>query len=266
MTKGEHSISRLAAVRRVVLPNPELAHFRVQIKQDAEMILGGHGHTKVTKSVSLEQQLMPGYQPDYDYVRQLNARVFALESLEVVLFERRALAGNYTNGLLLRAYERLTAPKIHTGRSRRTMTGQRQSVPIQNNLPVELQKIQDEAMFDWDVLPVTSSNVVRTSAVDSAEQCYALQIDGPSVFANVLLDQQKKLNIETRRIQATKVLTADQGFSVDADPLTIPFARVPFGRNREIEQFEAVIDSHPSVALELEPTEWVLELGTRRTV
>lgn len=254
--------SYLAAVRKVVLPNSKLETFRDQLKVDARETIGLRGANTVMVPALLDLQLQPDYEPAYENVDKLWADVFSLRSLRLVLFMRRATASTEVNRLLFSAHARLTNSEFYTGRSRRTMTGRRQPRPVSNMLPEELTAIQTNEGFSDGNLPVTSSNVVRTAPFGSPEQRYALQIDGPAPYSNVLLLQQAAIDDESGQIQATKGLLGDGRFDTDADPLTLTIARVPGGRSSKTERFEEVINLHESLHFELGPVEWRLNLAT----
>lgn len=251
--------SYLCAVRKVVLPNPQVEAFRDQLVIDARETLGEAGYNTVTLPASLDAQLKPGYVAKYENVAQLRADVFSVRSLRVVLFMRRAAASEEVNRLLTSAYVRLTNPEFFTGRTRRTRTGRREPVPVRNDLQAQLRDVQIAKGSNPGNLAVVSSNIVRTAIESAPEQRYALQIDGPSRSADVLQAQQDVITDASRRIQSLKGLMNDHRFDTMADPLTLTCVRVPGGRNREIERFEEAINLHAPLQLELGPVEWRLK-------
>lgn len=253
--------SHLVAVRKVVLPNEELERFYDQVTVDARETLGYRGTQTVRLPETLSVQLDPGYRARYEDVGKLNADVFSLRSLRVVLFSRRAAASQQVNQLLQNAYVRLAGSEFYAGRTRRTMTGQRRPVGLPNLIPSELTQIQLDNGFTNGSLALTASSVENISPTGATEQHYALKIDAGTAAAQVLLVQHAAIETAASRIQATKGLARDDRFAHDVDPLAVTIMRLPGGLSRETARFEEVVNLHEAVNFELGPVEWRLKIA-----
>ena len=254
--------SHLMAVRKVVLPNEELERFYDQVTVDARDTLGYRGTQTVKLPETLSVQLDPGYRARYEDVGKLNADVFALRSLRVVLFSRRAAASQEVNQLLQNAYARLASSEFYPGRTRRTMTGQRRPVGLPNLIPSELKQIQLDNGFTNGSLALTASSIENISPVGADEQRYALKVDAGTAAARVLLAQHAAIEMAASRIQAAKGLARDDRFTSDIDPLAITIVRLPGGLSRETARFEEVVNLHEAVNFELGPVEWRLKIAS----
>jgi hypothetical protein len=251
-------VSSLLAIRKVVLPNPELRQFRDQLKKDAQHIFGFSGTNTVEVPAPLNRQLEPGYENEYEDVGKLEADIFSLHSLRVVIFARRAHASAEVNDLIHRAHERLSSSGFYSGRTRIGLTG-RKRVAIKNELPGALTAIQEEQGFPDGILPVTASGIANVSHIGASEQIYDLKIDNDTPFAKVLMDQHEKIEEAVGHIQRAKGLTNDMRFDAAVDPLAIRIIRMPGGQNLETDRFEEAINLHDPVNFELGPVEWRLK-------
>jgi hypothetical protein len=250
--------SSLIAIRKVVLPNPELRRFRDQLKVDAQHTFGFIGTNTVEVPAPLNRQLEPGYEAEYEDVGKLEADIFSLHSLRVVVFARRARASAEVNDLIHRAHERLSSSGFYSGRTRIGLTG-RKRVAIKNELPGNLNAIQEKEGFRDGTLPVTASGIANVSPAGSSEQIYDLMIDDDTPFARVLRAQHNEIENAVGHIQKAKGLANDVRFAAAVDPLAIRIIRMPGGQNRETERFEEAINLHDPVHFELGPVEWRLK-------
>lgn len=173
----------------------------------------------------------------------LEPRVYALNSLRVTLFERRARVGQDASDPLSKLHVVMAQPKITTTERRRTRPGvfETNTKRVHNPLVRALIDIEDYYLQDGEDEAGRGKLLLRASSiVDSTEDDYrgggtelALLIDeGPGLSAldaqrNILEDKAKSLNAAKRLSRPLQ-----QGWS-----LVIPFMVAPFDSEGQRDDF-----------------------------
>lgn len=185
----------------------------------------------------------------------LDPRIYALNSLRITLFERRAQANQDAADRLNKLYAAMAQPTIVTSERRRTRPGvfettsRRQPNPLIRALvEIENHYMQDGEEVDGKVkLSVRASEIMETTEDDyrASGTELALVLDNNSSYS-ALEAQRGILEDKARGLNAAKGLV--RPLHQDR-PLVVPFMVAPFDSDGQRDEFVDAISSGESVHL-----------------
>lgn len=205
---------------------------------------------------------------DDDPMRQ--PRVYALNSLRITLFERRAHQGQDNDEALSRLHAIMAQPKITLTERRRTRPGVLETVSrrVPNPLVNALARVATYYLQDGEDVDGVAKLALRASEiVESTEDDYreagtelALQLDQNSGY-QALAAQREVIDERAKGLNAGKRLLRPQ---LQDAPLAIPFMVAPFETEGQRDEFIDSLMTHAPMILpvygnEAGPIQWQLK-------